>query len=172
MEKKRLDNVDDPDIPTSEIVNILDRAALSANKKSKKKTNKSFDNDVRSKRNTLVEKGDLLSRSPCNPIIRGRYYKCYSEYNTLRKYKKRHFKQTILDDLDRLRDSDPKQYWKLNNSLKYSNNNEKTNLIEPHSWFTYFSNLNTVRERPFSLKVWGGGGDGYFLEKYSDSQCC
>jgi hypothetical protein len=45
------------------------------------------------------------------------------------------------DDLDRLRDSDPKQYWKLINSLKYSNNNDKTNLIEPHSWFTYFSYL-------------------------------
>ena len=29
---KKLDGVDDPDIPTSEIVNILDRAALSANK--------------------------------------------------------------------------------------------------------------------------------------------
>jgi hypothetical protein len=69
LEKKQLANVDDPDIPTSEIVNILDRAALSANKKSKKKTNKSFDNDLKSKRNTLVEKGDLLTRSPCHPII-------------------------------------------------------------------------------------------------------
>jgi hypothetical protein len=41
--EKNLDGVDDPDIPTSEIVNILDRAALSAKifkiKKSKKKTN-------------------------------------------------------------------------------------------------------------------------------------
>jgi len=51
-----------------------------------------FDNDLRSKRKTLVEKGELLSRSSCNPIIRGSYYKCYREYNKLRKYKKRHFK--------------------------------------------------------------------------------
>jgi hypothetical protein len=150
--EKNLDGVDDPDIPTSEIVNILDRAALSAKifkkKKSKKKTNncKWFDNDLRSKRKTLVEKGELLSRFPCNPIIRGSYYKCYREYNKLRKYKKRHFKQTILDDLDRLRDSDPKQYWKLINSLKDSNNDDKTNLVEPDSWYTYFSNLNTVNE--------------------------
>ena len=47
----------------------------------------------------------------------------------LRKYKKRHFKQTILDDLDRLRDSDPKQYWKLLNSLKDSNNDDKTSIL-------------------------------------------
>jgi hypothetical protein len=48
--------------------------------------------------------------------------------------------------LDRLRDSDPKQYWKLINSLKDSNNDDKTNLVEPDSWYTYFSNLNTVNE--------------------------
>lgn len=88
----------------------------------------------------------MLSRFPCNPIIRGSYYKCYREYNKLRKYKKRHFKQSIIDDLDRLRDSDPKQYWKLINSLKDSNNDDKTNLVEPDSWYTYFSNLNTVNE--------------------------
>ena len=31
-----------------------------------------------------------------------------------------------------------------------------------------------VRERPFNLKRGGGGGGGYgfFLKKYSDSQCC
>ena len=38
--KKNLDGVDDPDIPTSEIVNILDRAALSATILKKKSDNK------------------------------------------------------------------------------------------------------------------------------------
>ena len=28
-----------------------------------------------------------------------------------------------------------------------------------------------LRERPFNLKG-GGGGYGFFLKKYSDSQCC
>jgi hypothetical protein len=31
-----------------------------------------------------------------------------------------------------------------------------------------FLNLNMFRERPFNLK----GGYGFFLKKYSDSQCC
>ena len=48
--------------------------------------------------------------------------------------------------MERLRDSDPKQYLKLINSLKDSNNDDKTNLVEPDSWYTYFSNLNTVNE--------------------------
>jgi hypothetical protein len=29
-----------------------------------------------------------------------------------------------------------------------------------------------LRERPFNLKGGGGGGYGFFLKKYSDSQCC
>ena len=32
--------------------------------------------------------------------------------------KKRNFRQTILDSLDQLRDTDPKKYWKLIKSLK------------------------------------------------------
>ena len=31
--------------------------------------------------------------------------------------------------------------------------------------------LDNIRERPFNLKG-GGGGYGFFLNKYSDSQCC
>jgi hypothetical protein len=34
-----------------------------------------------------------------------------------------------------------------------------------------FGIVPTVRERPFNLKG-GGGGYGFFLKKYSDSQCC
>jgi hypothetical protein len=30
-------------------------------------------------------------------------------------------------------------------------------------------NMKSIRERPFNLK---GGGYGFFLKKYSDSQCC
>ena len=69
-----------------------------------------------------------------------------------------------IDDLDRLRDADPKQYWKLINSLKDSNNDDKTNLVEPDSWYAYFSHLNTVRDGPFNFQG-GGGGYGFFSKK-------
>ena len=65
INEKNLDGVDDPDIPTSEIVNILDRAALSAKKTTdkqtknnlRKKTNncKWFDNDLRSTGSSVVD---------------------------------------------------------------------------------------------------------------------
>ena len=147
--ERDLDALEDPDIPTSEFINILDKAASSAKilrNKPKKKANSSkwFDNDLGTKRKSLLEKADLFSKFPNNPIIRGSYYKCYREYNKLRKYKKRHFKQSVLDGLDILRDSDPKKYWKLINSLKESSGDNKTDLVEPDSWYSYFSNLNNI----------------------------
>jgi ribosomal protein L20 len=36
----------------------------------------------------------------------------------VRKHKKRQFKQKVLDSLDELREDNPKEYWKLINSLK------------------------------------------------------
>ena len=38
----------------------------------------------------------------------------------------------------------------------------------PLAWH-FCSKANTIRERPFNLKE---GGYGFFLKKYSDSQCC
>ena len=36
--------------------------------------------------------------------------------------------------------------------------------------FSFNGKSVPIRERPFNLK--GGGGYGFFLKKYSDSQCC
>ena len=53
-----------------------------------------------------------------NKIIRNTYYKHYSEYRKLVKFKKKNFKKSIIKQLDELETKDPKQYWKLVNSLK------------------------------------------------------
>ncbi|CAC5414343.1 unnamed protein product [Mytilus coruscus] len=133
----------------SDFLNIINVAASKANifhnKSSKKRRPncKWFDSDfIGVKRKTLVSKGELLSKFPFDPIIRGSYYKCYREYNKLRKYKTRTFKQSILNSLDNFRDSDPKQYWKLINSLKESTVDSKEKSVEPETWFNHFSVLN------------------------------
>ncbi|CAC5409288.1 unnamed protein product [Mytilus coruscus] len=89
-----------------------------------------------------MDKGALLSKYPFNPIIRGSYFKCYREYTKLRRYKKRHFKQQVLDQLDQLRDHDPKKYWKLINSLKERKNDNTLDSAKPEEWHEYFSELN------------------------------
>lgn len=114
--------------------------------KGKTQSKNYFDSDLKQKRSILIDKGQLLSRFPFDPIIRGSYFKCYREYTKLRKFKKRHFKQQILDQLDQLRDADPKKYWKLINSLKESKKNDSQKSVEPVEWQEYFSDLNKISD--------------------------
>ena len=148
----------DTDEVTSDFLNILNEAACKTNilcsKKKKSSictcnTNKWFDQNLRVKGKTLLSKGALLSKFPFDPIVRGAYFKCYREYNKLRKYKKRNFRQTILDSRDQLRDTDPKKYWKLIESLKEDSESDSTNSVEPEQWFQYFTELN---QQPSSIE--------------------
>ncbi|VDI79040.1 Hypothetical predicted protein [Mytilus galloprovincialis] len=126
---------EDSERAVPDFLNIINVAATKANifrhksSKKRKPNCKWFDSDLGVKRKILVSKGELLSKFPYDPIVRGSYYKCYREYNKLRKYKMRTFKQSILNSLDNLRDSDPKQYWKLINSLKESTDDSKGKLM-------------------------------------------
>ena len=61
--------------------------------------------------------------------------------------KKRNFRQTILDNLHQLRDTDPKKYWKLIKSLKEES--DSTHSVEPEQWFQYFTELN---QQPSSIE--------------------
>ncbi|CAG2201919.1 unnamed protein product [Mytilus edulis] len=134
----------------NECFNIIDNAAskclifrktkLKGVRKHKNK--KWFDIDLVQKRKSLISKGKLLSKFPWDPIIKGSYYKCYREYNKLRKYKERKFKQNILDSLDNLRDNNPKSYWNLIKELKEDNSDGPENSIQSNVWFSYFQSLN------------------------------
>lgn len=57
---------------------------------------------LKKKRKIVFEKAVLLAKFPRDPTIRGSYYKSNKEYAKLRKFKKKEFKQNILDKLDQL----------------------------------------------------------------------
>ena len=76
-----------------------------------------------------------MFKNPFNRSLRGSYFKCYRMYRNFVKYKKKVFTKTIISQLDDLETKNPKQYWKLVNSLKedsHSNSPEKS--IETDSW--------------------------------------
>lgn len=101
---------------------ILNVADLSLKRKLDKKKNvqnkKWFETDLKLKRKALLNKAALMSKYPLDPIIRGSFYKINKEYAKLRKFKKKQFKQNILDKLIHLQSTNPKEYWKLVNTLK------------------------------------------------------
>lgn len=134
----------------TECSNIIDNAAskcLKFRKTKNKQTHKHkhkkwYDCDLVQKRRILISKGELLSKFPRDPIVKGSYYKCYREYNKLRKYKQRNFKQKILQSLDTLREDNPKSYWNLIKELKDDKSDGPEHCIDSNTWFTYFQALN------------------------------
>ena len=62
-------------------------------------------------------------------------------------HKKRQFKQKVLDSLDELREDNPKEYWKLINSLKEEEKEGPKSTIELDKWYTSFRSLNKIPEK-------------------------
>ena len=81
-------------------------------------------------------------------IVRNSYFKHYMEYRKLLKLKKNNVKQNT-EQLDELETKDPKQYWKLANSLKDDDNQTSGPElgIDSDSWSDYFQNLNSVQDK-------------------------
>ena len=82
-------------------------------KKTRQRNKPWFDRSLQEIRERSINKGKLVSKYPYDPIIRGSYYKLQIEYNKLRKYKMRQFKQSLITQLDNLKENSPKEYWKL-----------------------------------------------------------
>ena len=61
-----------------------------------------FDFELKVKKKEVYNKARLMSMIPNDPQVRGSYYKSYKVYAKLRKYKKRKFRQSILEKLDQL----------------------------------------------------------------------
>ena len=78
------------------------------------------------------DKGFLLSKYPHDPIIRGSFFKINKEYAKLSKYKKKQFRQQIIDKLDTFQSNNPKEYWNLVNFLRESkrDNPEKVLMMK------------------------------------------
>jgi hypothetical protein len=103
-----------------------------------------FNTDLGNLRARVVSQGILYSRYHMDPIVRGRYYKLYREYNKLRKMKYREFTNAIINKLDSLMTKDPKQYWKLVNDLKAEKADPASRSVDPDTWKFFFQTLHSV----------------------------
>jgi ribosomal protein L20 len=73
------------------------------------------------KKKQVKDKGFLMSKYPHDPLIRGSFFKINKEYAKLRKYKKKQFRQQIIDKLDTFQSNNQNEYWNLVNSFSYAN---------------------------------------------------
>jgi hypothetical protein len=70
----------------------------------------------------------------------------------LRKYKKKQFRQQIIDKLDTFQSNNQKEYWNLVNSLRESKRDNPEKSIDDEIWLAYFSELSTVPPK-FDKKI-------------------
>ena len=69
------------------------------------------------------------------------------KYNKLRKRKRRLYFHNLLQSLDLLQSTNPKEYWNIINSIKRESASECASNIEPNTWKKYFESLSSVPEK-------------------------
>jgi hypothetical protein len=94
----------------------------------------------------LVKHGTQYCRNPRNTIIKDQYYRTHRIYNKLRKQKFRTYHCSFIDQLNTLKSSDPKKYWKLLYELKHNSKNTTDTSISCNDWRDHFKKLNKTPE--------------------------
>lgn len=152
MDSKIENNAESIQRATENLHSIVTKAAnISLRRRPDRKkrvdTKKWFDSDLYKIRKVVFSKAKLMAKYPRDPIIRGSFYKANKAYSKLRKFKKKEFKQNILDKLDDLQSSQPKEYWNLVKSLKDSKKDNPEKCIDDKTWHEYFSKLSSIPDK-------------------------
>ena len=135
----------------SKVENILNSAAQRALKerkigsKSKPKKKKWFDRNCYALRKEVMRLGRKLCRSKVTHEERMLFFskKKKKELRKIVKFKKKEFRQNILDQLNNLEENNPKHYWKLVSELKEleSRSSSNSDCVSAEEWTNHFSKL-------------------------------
>ena len=143
-----LDNQESIDNASNELTDIITTAANKCLKKHRKikkkkvKHKKWFDLTLNNMRNNLISYSKTYSKYPNDPSVKGHYYKLLRIYSKTRKLKFRQYKQSLLDQIEKLHTENPKQYWQLIDELRGKEKNDNTSSVESSTWLSHFQNLN------------------------------
>ena len=111
-------------------------------KSNTKQRQKWYNQECHTLKKNLRNIGNLLAKYPNNTYLKHAFFTKKKEYKGLLRKLKRQFHSTMLEKIDTLAHSNPKEYWKLVNSIKKSQSPEGNNEISPSEWYEYFKNLN------------------------------
>ena len=117
-------------------------------KKSRPRSQKWFNKDLKQMRFDLINYGKVFSKYPRDTWVRNHYFKKFREYTKARKKANKEYKQSILNQLATLHEDKPKAYWNLLNELKQNTDSIKSrhsNTIDPQTWISHFNKLNSVQ---------------------------
>ena len=84
----------------------------------------------------------MLAQYPTDPFRRHTFFSKKRNTKKITRKLKRQFENAMLDRIENLSDKNPKQFWKLVNSIKLHQASTKTNEIQASEW--YFENFNGI----------------------------
>jgi hypothetical protein len=85
----------------------------------------------------------LLSKFPNDIYLRHLFFAKKKEYKRTVKKQNRQFHNSIPNKIELLSENNPKDFWKLVNSIK-AQKSRTSHEILPSEWFDYFKNLNKI----------------------------
>ena len=97
------------------------------------------------RKHLLYTKG-LMQKYPHNREIRSCFYSIRKTFRKAVKQAKQDFKDNILKQLSEMKNTDPKAYWKLLDTLRNNQTKNKENSISPEMWVNHFMKLLTVSD--------------------------
>ena len=156
---ENLDTNSSSDVLLDNLENIILAAAdVSLQKKITKRlkkrqtSKKCYDYELYKMRRMLDQKGYLYAKCPCDPFVRGSYYRFRKLYVKSCKRKRKKYKSQVIEKLEQLHENDPKAYWKLLEALKSEDFPKAEPQISTAEWVDNFSNLNTLKDK-FKVRV-------------------
>lgn len=141
-------SVNDAAVELSDILLLAAEKSLKTRKpkkKGKQKHKKYFDSELYSMRKNLTDYGQIYTRYPNDPKVRGHYYKLLKNYSKARKAKYKSYKQSLLQQIEALHDEDPKQYWRLIDELKGAEKTDNDTELPASTWHSHFEKLNNPK---------------------------
>jgi hypothetical protein len=103
-----------------------------------------YDSSLINFKRNLDDRLNLLLKYGRDPHVRSQYFSSLKQYRKLRKMISRQYRQEIINKLDSLYESNPKEYWKLLDQLKSKDNSfsEDVSHVPENEWYDYFKHLN------------------------------
>ncbi|CAG2204832.1 unnamed protein product [Mytilus edulis] len=118
-----------------------------SNKKKKKPNWENLSLSVLKKH--LIDKENLFKKYNKDPYIRSSYFSALKHYRKSRKNTIRLYRQNLVNQLDNLKDNNPKAYWKLLNKFLSEGGDSRVQSqdnISAEEWLNYFRELNTAKD--------------------------
>lgn len=117
-----------------------------SNKKKKKPNWENLSLSVLKKH--LIGKENLFKKYNKDPYIRSSYFSALKHYRKSRKNTIRLYRQNLVNQLDTLKDNNPKAYWKLLNKFVSDGGDSRVQSqdnVSAEEWLNYFRELNTAK---------------------------